>query len=88
MSENNKERTQSPGIGGNIGGGRPGMGGGNMGGGERAKDFKASWGKLIKYCKSYMPVIVVALIIASVGTVFQFIGPDKIKDMATTITGM
>jgi ATP-binding cassette subfamily B protein len=73
MSEN-KGRTQAVGFGGR-----------GMGGGEKAKNFKASWGKLIQYCKRYMPVIVLALIIASVGTVFQFIGPDKIKDMANEI---
>jgi ATP-binding cassette subfamily B protein len=84
MSENNERAQNSRGPAGGMGGGmrsgRPGMGGG-----EKAKDFSASWGKLIRYCKSYMPVIVIALIVASVGTVFQFIGPDKIKDMANEI---
>ena len=52
---------------------------------EKAKDFKASWGKLFIYCKSYMPVIVVALIFASLGTVLQFLGPDKLKDMINEV---
>ncbi|WMT43238.1 ABC transporter ATP-binding protein [Paenibacillus sp. D2_2] len=53
---------------------------------EKPKDFKSTWGKLIKYCKNYMPVIVIALIIAAVGTVLQIIGPDKLKDMTNEIT--
>lgn len=63
-------------------GGPPGM----QGLGEKPKDFKNTWGKLIKYCKNYMPVIVIALIIAAVGTVLQIIGPDKLKDMTNEIT--
>ena len=91
MSENNT-RVQNSGsmMGSRSGMGRPGMGrlgmgGRGMGGGEKAKDFKATWGKLIDYCKKCMPVIVVALIVASLGTVLQFIGPDKLKDMTNEI---
>ena len=62
-------------------GGPPGMGGG----GEKAKDFRGTWGKLIHYCKSYIPVIVIALVIAAVGAVFQIIGPDKLKEMTNEI---
>ena len=77
MSENNK-RPQ----------GRGPMGGGPMGGamgGEKAKDFKGTWGKLIRYCKSYLPVILIALIIAAIGTVLQIIGPDKLKGIINEI---
>lgn len=63
-------------------GGPPGM----QGLDEKPKDFKNTWGKLIQYCKNYMPVIVIALIIAAVGTVLQIIGPDKLKDMTNEIT--
>jgi len=68
---------------GRVGGFRGGPG---MGGTEKAKDFKKTWGRLIAYCKKYLPVIVTALVIAAVGTVFQFIGPDKLKDMTNEIT--
>ena len=71
---------------GGLMGGRGGM----MGGlgpmsGEKAKDFKKSWSKLIRYCKDFMPVIVIALLTAALATVFQIVGPDKIKDMAAEI---
>jgi len=52
---------------------------------EKPKDFKKSWSQLIKYCKKYMAVIIIALIIAALGTVLQFIGPDKLKDMTNEI---
>lgn len=76
MSENST-RTQSRGP---MGG--PGM---SMGSGEKAKDFKGVWGKLIRYCKNYIPAILIALVIAALGTVLQIIGPDKLKDMTNEI---
>lgn len=80
MSENTTKNRDNGPIGGPAGG-PPGMGMSV----ERAKDFKASWVKLIKYCKNYMPAIVVALIVSALGTVLQFIGPDKLKDMTNEI---
>ncbi len=77
MSDNT-ERKPARGFGGGMGG-RGGMVG------EKAKDFKGTWGKLIRYCKSYIPVIVIALVIAALGTAIQIIGPDKMKDMANEI---
>ncbi|MCL1805950.1 MAG: ABC transporter ATP-binding protein/permease [Clostridiales bacterium] len=62
-------------------GGPPGMGGPV----EKAKDFKGTWIKLIRYCRGYLPAISVALVIAAAGTVFQIIGPDKLKDMTNAI---
>ena len=87
MSENT-ERRPARGFDGGMGmGGRGGMGMGGRGsmGGEKAKDFRGTWGKLIRYCKSYMPVIVIALVIAALGTALQIIGPDKMKNMANEI---
>jgi len=52
---------------------------------EKAKDFKGTWVKLISYCKRYMPVIVISLIIAAVGTVLTIIGPDQIGKMTNEI---
>lgn len=56
----------------------------NMGG-EKAKDFKGTLGKLISYCKNYMPAIILALVITALGTLLQIIGPDKLKEMANEI---
>lgn len=81
MSENN-ERRPARGFGGGMG---RGPGGPGFGPSEKATDFKKTWGKLIRYCKSYMPVIIIALVIAAVGTVLQLVGPDKLKDMTNEI---
>ncbi len=65
---------------------------GPMGGGhgmgrvaEKPKNFKETIVRLIRYCKPYIPVIIIALIASVGGTVFQSIGPDKIKDITNEI---
>jgi len=86
MSASGKtERKPVPTVG--FGGGMRGgpMRGGGMAGGEKAKDFKGTWIKLISYCKNYIPAIVIALVIAAVGNIFQIIGPDRLKDMTNEI---
>ena len=78
MSDKNMSTTQR----------MPGMAGGRgpmRGPVEKAHDFKGTWGKLIRYCHQYIPVIVIALIIAAGSTVLQIIGPDKLKDMTNEI---
>ena len=89
MSGNRETRTLRGGpMGGRPGGRGPGPMGGPRGmgvPGEKAKDFKGTWGKLIRYCKRYMPIILIALVIAALGTVLQIIGPDKMKDMTNEI---
>jgi len=52
---------------------------------EKSKDFKATWGKLIAYCKNYMPAMIIALVLATIGTVLQIIGPDMLKEMTNEI---
>jgi len=61
------------------------MRGGPLGAGEKAKDFKGTWVKLINYCKKYMPFIVTSLVIATTGTVLTIIGPDQIGKMTNEI---
>ena len=53
---------------------------------EKSKDFKGTWGKIINYCKSYIPGIVVAVICAVVSTILTLIGPDKLKEITNVIT--
>lgn len=54
--------------------------------GEKPKDFKGIWIKLIRYCKKYFIAMGVAIVCAIVGTVFTLIGPDKLSDMTKLIT--
>ena len=67
--------------------------GGPMGGhhgpggtGEKAKNFKGTWKKLISYNKKYVPAILISLLAAAVGTVLTLIGPDKIKELTNIIS--
>lgn len=59
----------------------PGMGGG----GEKAQNFKATWGKLLQYCKKYWGVMIAALLCAAVGTVLTLVGPDKLSELTDLI---
>ena len=62
---------------------RGGMGHGHMGTGEKAKDFKGTIKKLIKYIGSYKIVILFVAIFAVGSTVFNIVGP-KVLGKATT----
>ena len=53
---------------------------------SKKKNSKKSLGKLITYCKKYIPVIVIALMSAVIGTVLSLIGPDKLSEMTDIIT--
>lgn len=71
---------------GNRPGNRPHGGPGSMGAPvEKPQDFGAVLGKLVRFCRRYIPVIAVALVLGAIGTVFQIIGPDKLKDMTNAI---
>lgn len=65
--------------------GGPG-GGQGMGGGEKADDFGKAIGKLAAYCRKYIPLICIAVILAVAGAVFNIIGPGKLADITDLIT--
>ena len=69
-------------MGENRGPRRGPMGHGRMGG-EKAKDFKGTMGKLIKYMSAFKIQMLFVVIFAIGGTVFNIIGP-KILGKATT----
>jgi len=52
---------------------------------EKAVNFKASLLKLIRYCNRFLPIIIVALIFAVVGTVLQVIGPNRLSAITDEI---
>lgn len=54
--------------------------------GEKAKDTIGTWKKLLKYCRKYFPVFVIAIVCAGAGTVLTLIGPDKLSEMTDYIT--
>lgn len=67
-------------------GGHRGPGGPGMMPTEKAKDFKGSIGKLIKYMGRYKFAILIVMIFAAVSTVFSVVSP-KIMGKATTALG-
>ena len=70
-----------------MGRGPMGGGGGPMGGmmrgGEKARDFKGTMNKLLKYLSVYKVSIIIVLLFAAASTVFSIVGP-KILGKATT----
>ena len=52
---------------------------------DRAKDFKGSIVKLVKYCKKYVPLVIGAMILAVAGTVLTILGPDYISKLTNHI---
>ncbi|MEA4969813.1 MAG: ABC transporter ATP-binding protein [Candidatus Pelethousia sp.] len=85
MSEGNKatQNTES------ISRPRGPMRGGPMGGrgmAERPKDFRGAFGKLIRYCRKYLPAVLIALILTACGSVLQILGPDRLKEITNEIT--
>ena len=61
------------------------MGHGMHGGGEKSKDFKGTWKKLLGRNKMYTYAILFAVLCAIGGTVLTLIGPDKLKDLTNII---
>ena len=61
--------------------GGPPMGGpmGMMGGGEKPKDFKGSFRKLLRFLKPYSAAIVVGLLLSAGSTVFAIVGPNIMR---------
>ena len=53
---------------------------------EKPQDFGKVMGKLVRFCRKYVPVIIIALVLGAAGTICQIIGPDKLKDMTNEIT--
>jgi ATP-binding cassette, subfamily B, multidrug efflux pump len=68
-------------------GGPGGHPGGPMGApGAKAKNFKKTVKQLIDYVKVYLPLIIVALILAMAGAVFSILGPELLSQITDLIT--
>jgi ATP-binding cassette subfamily B protein len=80
IGDNAKKEALQRRHGGPLGGGH-----GMMGGGEKARDFKKTWSKLLAYCKPYLPLIIVALVFAIVSSVFMLVGPNQLSKITDLI---
>ncbi|MBO7703992.1 MAG: ABC transporter ATP-binding protein, partial [Solobacterium sp.] len=52
---------------------------------EKAKDFKGSLRKLLKYLRPYTPQLVIIILFASASNVFTIIGPKVLGNATTTL---
>ncbi|CAM4396473.1 ATP-binding cassette subfamily B protein [Paenibacillus endophyticus] len=53
---------------------------------KQSIDFKGTMGKLVAYCRPYVPLIIIALLLSVVGTIFTIVGPSKLQEMTDHIT--
>ena len=53
---------------------------------EKPKNFKESWGKMIRYARPEMPATIIAMTCAIIGTVIALIGPGQIQKITDLIT--
>ncbi|NLT38513.1 MAG: ABC transporter ATP-binding protein [Methanomassiliicoccus sp.] len=51
----------------------------------RAKSFKEAWSRMLAYMRPYIPAIILASVLVTIGTVFTVIGPDKLSEMTDLI---
>ncbi len=52
---------------------------------EKSQNFKKSILNLIKYCKSYLPFIICALLLSIAGAVLTILGPNYLGDITNHI---
>ena len=86
-SDSPVQESAGPGFGGH-GPGRPGGPGHGPGPrrGEKPKDFKKSFSKMVVYCRQFIPFIIFATLLAMAGSICSLIGPDKLSDMTDIIS--
>lgn len=63
-----------------------GHGPGNKFHGEKPKDFRKTWGKLIKYAKKQVPLVIIAVVCSLIGTIISLVGPKFLSYITDLIT--
>lgn len=81
MDNEEKIKTRTPMHHGPMGGR-----GGGMAPAEKSKDFKKAMANLITYCKPFLPVIIIAIVLAAASSICSIIGPNYLSDIADEIT--
>ncbi|MCD8126327.1 MAG: ABC transporter ATP-binding protein/permease [Clostridiales bacterium] len=70
----------------NAGDPPPGGPGGPSGPAEKAEDNGRAIRDLLRYCRAYLPAILVSLVLGAVSAVFSLIGPGKLSEITDLIT--
>ncbi|MBA9084915.1 ATP-binding cassette subfamily B protein [Fontibacillus solani] len=50
------------------------------------KKQPGTWSKLLRYCRNHIPVVLVAILSAAIGTVLTLLGPDQLSELTDLIT--
>ncbi|MEK5029545.1 ABC transporter ATP-binding protein [Paenibacillus sp. FSL M7-1046] len=53
---------------------------------NKSKEQVNTWSKLLRYGRKYIPVVLIAIISAAIGTVLTLLGPDKLSEITDLIT--
>lgn len=53
---------------------------------EKPKNFKEAIKKILFYLNKFMPLIIIALVLASLSSILSIIGPNKVKELTDVIT--
>ena len=61
----------------------PGMRGGT---GEKAKDFKGAIKRLLKELKPFKVLVIIALILAALGSILSLVAPNRLSELTDTIS--
>ena len=66
---------------------RPHHGGpGGRGPAEKPKDFGKAINKMIKYLHNFLPLIIIALFLAALGSVLSIVGPNQLSDLTDKVS--
>ena len=52
---------------------------------QKAKNSKEASRQLIRYIKPYLPLIIISLVLAGVGSILTVLGPDKLKEITDSL---
>ena len=54
--------------------------------GDKPRDFRGTWIKLLDTCRPYWPLMVIAIIGSLIGTILNLLGPDRLSQMTDIIS--
>ncbi len=53
---------------------------------QKAKNMKKSFGRLFKYLKSFMPLIITSMTLIIISTIIRLVGPNKIGELTNIVS--
>lgn len=53
---------------------------------KKNSEQPGTWSRLLQYCRSHIPVILIAVVSAAAGTILTLLGPDQLSELTDLIT--